>query len=153
MDNCPLYRKGLQFAVRSLARKPQTESEIKKKLVKREINDPAVIEAIIKRLHQYGYLNDLKFTQAWLRHREVSQPRGVYFLRRELKQRGVKNDVIEQCVNECDFNEHQSAINLLEKKKRYLEKFAENKVKEKIFLLLKRRGYSLDTVYKIINSW
>jgi regulatory protein len=52
------------------------------------------VEGAIERLISLGYLDDAEFARAWVESRDRAHPRGAGALRRELRLKGVADDVI-----------------------------------------------------------
>jgi len=96
---------ALESALRLLAVRFRSRREMAGRL--RRKGYPAdVVAAVLTRLESEGFLDDMRFSQAWVTGRLAVRPSGVARLRRELQQKGVPAQVIEQvlrmCVSESD---------------------------------------------------
>ena len=54
-------------------------------------------------------VNDAKFSKLWVESRMSSRPKGHSVLKRELRAKGVKEQIIEQALKESDkeYNEYE----------------------------------------------
>src|SRR5690606_31089045 len=62
----PSPMKALEYAIRSLLRKRQTEKEIRERIQKR--HPEANVEEVVTRLKELNYINDEEFSEACVRH-------------------------------------------------------------------------------------
>lgn len=88
-------------AVRLLGYRPRSQVEIRQRLAAAEV-EPAMIEAVVQRLADEGYLNDEDFARFWVENRERFRPRSPQALRQELRRKGVADDAISAAVADLD---------------------------------------------------
>ncbi|HIC89064.1 MAG TPA: hypothetical protein EYP04_06645, partial [Anaerolineae bacterium] len=88
-------------ALRFLRYRPRSQTEIRRHLGKKGVSD-SVIAAVMERLIERGYVDDLEFARFWVRERETFRPRSPYALRHELRMRGVDDAIISQVLAELD---------------------------------------------------
>ncbi len=55
---------------------------------------PALVDGVLERLVEMGYLDDEAFAQAWVQSRDRARPRGEMALRRELSLKGIDRETI-----------------------------------------------------------
>ena len=94
------FANAKQSALRSLARRPRTEAQIKRLLEGRYSHQ--VVQHVIGQLREQRYLNDAAFAQEWRRHREQHRPRGPRLIRQELLRLGVEPEVIRSALEGYD---------------------------------------------------
>ena len=87
-------------ALRLLALKPRTVSEIRERLGRRF--DSISVEQAISRLLSEGLLNDAEYAQQWRDSRERRKPRGRRLITRELNARGIADHLIENALEGYD---------------------------------------------------
>ena len=87
----------------------------------------------------------MKYCKSYIKQRLQCNPKGVYVLKMELKQRGIKQSIIDKAIENSDIDELNDAIKLLQKKCLYLDDIDE-KNKKRLFAFLQRRGYSYDII-------
>ncbi len=87
-------------ALRLLALRPRTVSEIQERLGRR-FGKNAVDEAV-KRLLSEGLLNDADYANQWRQSRERHKPRSRGMIARELKSKGVADEFIDDALEGYD---------------------------------------------------
>ncbi|MGM0567588.1 MAG: RecX family transcriptional regulator [Elusimicrobiota bacterium] len=146
------YFKALDYARLLLSYRIRSEKEIVIKLNSKKY--PAkVIDAVLKKLKDYQELDDRKFAVAWIHSRRASRPKGDYAIRKELKEKGVSDDEIEYAFKKsesespCDKTELavRACGSMLQKYK----KLDKNTARRRLRSLLKRRGFSYDTIAEV----
>jgi regulatory protein len=132
---------AFQKAVRYLGVRPRSGAEIVTYLKRKEY-DEAIVEVVVRRLHEQHYLDDEAFAQFWVENRNRFRPRGAQALRYELRQKGVDRETIDATLLEQD--EDGAAWAAAEGKfERWtgLEKF---EFEQKLMNFLARRGFRYD---------
>ena len=82
-------------AVRYLSLRPRSIHETREYLIKKDFA-PNAVKSAIERLIDLRYLNDEDFTRTFIRTRQEYKGRSKYFVKYELKQKGVSEDIIEE---------------------------------------------------------
>jgi regulatory protein len=94
-----------ELAVRSLARRAQSSSELRNRLRLRAAEEPAIDE-VLTRLREYGYLNDRRFAETFVESRLSNQGFGRTRTLNDLRSRRVAGPVadaaVEQAYKETD---------------------------------------------------
>jgi regulatory protein len=141
------YQKCLKKAFDILAIRLNSEKEIRIKLLKK-FNYPTV-KRVIERLIELRYINDEYFVKSWVESRE--RGRGAFVLKRELKQKGISEDLINSQFSDRDKeNDLENARELI-KKKKYDSLEGEERYK-KIAGFLARRGFDYEIIKQLINK-
>ena len=91
-------------ATHYLSFRPRSEAELKERLTKRGF-DPDSIQTTVSRLKEQGLLNDEAFARFWVDNRTRCGPRSRWLISRELKQKGVSGETIDQAVGILDDGE------------------------------------------------
>jgi regulatory protein len=97
-------QKALSVALRLLAYRARTESELRQRLLKRFLREE--VEAAIQSVKERGYLNDAAYARSWRDRREESKPRAARRIRQELASKGVKSESIEKALEGYDDEEN-----------------------------------------------
>lgn len=95
------YQRGMDKALRLIARRPRSIHEVEEALSQAEV-PASVREQIIARLQEMAYLNDRDFARWWVENRTQFSPRSVRALRQELYQKGVSPSVIDEALDGLD---------------------------------------------------
>lgn len=147
-----------EYAVGSLARRMRTVAELKR-LMRARIEDSeseygrTLVELVIRRLKDQGYLNDSQYAASYSSLRRDNQKFGRMRVVTELKSRGVHGDVIGKAVDAAfeDVNEEKQARDYLRKKR--LNKPQGPKEAARIFRQLARAGFATKTISTILKRW
>jgi regulatory protein len=144
--------------VGSLSRRMRTVAELKR-LMRVRVEDASseygqtLIELIIRRLKDRGYLNDSQYAASFSSLRRDNQKFGRRRVITDLKIKGVHGSVIETAVDAAydGVDEETLARNYLRKKR--LTKPASQKEAARIFRQLQRAGFQSKTTIAILKRW
>jgi regulatory protein len=147
-----------EYAVGALARRMRTVAELKR-LMRARVEEPeseyaeTLVELVIRRLKDQGYLNDSKYAAYYSSMRRDNQKMGRMRVVTELKTRGVHASVIEKAIEDTyvGVNEEKQAREYLRKKR--LEKPKDQKQTARIFRQLARAGFGMKTIFTILKKW
>ena len=148
----------VEAAAAFLAVRPRSVGETRKRLL--HLGYPqALIDQVIERFAEVGYLDDETFARTWVESRDRARPRGESALRRELAQKGVARQVVDEVLGErlnaaegADPNQ-AAATALLERKRAALSREPdERKRRQKAYALLARNGFDPETCRAVSAS-
>src|ERR1017187_538504 len=112
-----------EYAVGALGRRMRTVAELKRLLRPRveaetEIGQ-TLVELVIRRLKDQGYLNDAKYATAYSSFRRDNEKFGRRRVVTDLKIKGVHGEIIEKAVGAAfeDVNEEKQARDYLRRKR------------------------------------
>jgi regulatory protein len=130
-----------------VARRMRSEWELRDYLKRKEYA-PEVTEFVINWLAEYGYADDIKFADAWVRNRRLLKATSTRRLRQELKQKRVSNEIIDQVLEEDETDEKQVLRELVERKRR------QTKYQDKVKLMqyLSRQGYDYGDIKDVVDE-
>jgi regulatory protein len=146
-----------EYAVGALARRMRTVAELKRLLrnkVEAETEfGKTLIELIIRRLKDQGYLNDARYAADFSSLRRDNEKFGRRRVITDLKVKGVHGEVIEQAIAATfdDVSDEAQARAYLRRKR--LQKPNDQKQTARIFRQLIRAGFASKTIFKILKSW
>jgi len=150
------YQKIIEYALRLLSRRRYTNAKLEEKLIKfaKKFNliDEDSIQKCIKRLEELNYLDDYNYAKDFISERIKFKPRGKFLLNQELIKKGISKSLRLQAINDLDINEEDLAKKLLLKFESKWEKYGFYQKKNKAFSYLSSKGFSVDTIYKVIDS-
>lgn len=149
----------LQKALRVIEASLKTEKELVMRLKDEvyktsqnysiEINSEEVIRIIVENLKSQGYINDEKYAREFISSRLANRPRSKDMLKSELMVKGVPKDIIAEVLGGMEFNEYDTAKELLVKKY-HSERILKNENKKINFL--RGKGYNWDIISKFIKD-
>lgn len=146
-----------EYAVGALARRMRSVAELKRLLRNRVEADTelgqTLVELIIVRLKDHGYLNDAKYAAAYSSFRRDNEKFGRRRVITDLKAKGVHGDVIEKAVSAAyeEINEEKLARDFLRRKR--LQKPVGQKQAARIYRQLVRAGFTSRTAFAILKKW
>lgn len=135
--------KATHRALHFLGYRARSEAEVRARL-QRDDWPEEVIERVLLRLREQGFLNDEQFAQNWVESRSHFRPRGARMLQQELRHKGVERETIAAALPD-DAAELQNAVAALRKflrsKERAWQDWDEKEQREKATQFLLRRGF------------
>ena len=146
-----------EYAVGALGRRMRSVAELKRLLRPRVEAETeygqTLIELVIRRLKDQGYLNDAQYASAYSAFRRDNEKFGRMRVITDLKAKGVHGEVIEKAVDSAyeDVNEEKQARNYLRRKR--LHKPKDQKQTARIFRQLARAGFGSRTIFSILKKW
>ena len=146
-----LFNKALFF----LKFRPRTEKEVYDYLLKKiksthySTND---VEKVIEKLKEMDLLNDKKFIEEYVSFYSKNNPKSKKVLTLELLRKGVDKDLIDEYFLKNQLDEEELAFLLLKKRFPRWALIDKKKRLKKAFDFLGRRGFSFETVKKVIEK-
>jgi regulatory protein len=142
------YSKGFNTALRFLSRRLKTESEVRDKL--RSSCSEELTERILEKLKELGYIDDDYYVSCYIRDRMKFNPMGRFRIKKELDQKGVRKDLVENNTEYNNIDEVPVIMGLLDRKFKKPDPMDESDLR-KIAGYLKRRGFNLDSINKVLK--
>jgi len=147
-----------EYAVGALARRMRTVAELKR-LFRARVEDAeseygqTLIELVIRRLKDRGYLNDSQYAAYFSSLRRDNQKFGRQRVVTDLKAKGMHSDVIDKAVDAAfeGVSEETQAREYLRKKR--LVKPKDQKQAARVFRQLARDGFGTKTIFSILKKW
>jgi regulatory protein len=147
-----------EYAMGALARRMRTVAELKR-MMRARVEDveseygQTLVELVIRRLKDHGYLNDSQYAASFSSLRRDNQKFGRLRVVTDLKAKGVHGSLIEKAVDDAfeGVNEEKQAREYLRKKR--LEKPQGQKQAARIFRQLARAGFGTRTIFAILKKW
>jgi regulatory protein len=145
------------YAVGALGRRMRSVAELKRLMRPRVEAETeygqTLIELVIRKLKDQGYLNDAKYAAAFSSYRRDNEKFGRMRVVTDLKIKGVHGEVIEKAVESFydEVSEEKQAREYLRRKR--LVKPTDQKQAARIFRQLTRAGFGSKTIFKILKKW
>src|SRR6266576_333313 len=146
-----------EYAVGALGRRMRSVAELKRLLRNRVEADTEIgktlVELVIRRLKDQGYLNDAKYAAAYSSFRRDNEKFGRRRVVTDLKAKGVHGEVIDKAVDSVydEVNEEKQARDYLRRKR--LQKPKTQKEAARVFRQLMRGGFGAKTIFAILKKW
>jgi regulatory protein len=149
-----LYERIFERALNLLSYKPRSLAEMRARLMEKDWAEEAVVDQVISRLEELGYLNDEELASHMANTRLTMKPVGRTRLRRDLLRKKLPSETVENALDEA--YEQQSEEELIERaiSKRVRLKGAPSTREEakKLFDYLIRRGFNYDLVIRKVRE-
>ena len=137
-----------------LAAKPRSVGELRERLLRGKNTNEEVVETVISRLREYGYLDDERFAFSYASYKVKQRPIGRRRLERDLKFRKIDNAVAGEAL-EMVFTEtpEEQLIDQAIAKRLRIRGKPKNRVEAKsLFDHLLRQGFEFELVSERIRS-
>ena len=129
-------------AIKILMRRAHSVSEMKKALIRRTA-DQDLIQKVIARLKQNGYIDDARYAKQFARQRTEGRKQGKFRVARDLRARGVPDRHIEAALEEAAQNTDEASI-VRQRIERKLRSFRSPRSDRSGHLQVGRQGANLD---------
>ena len=145
------------YAIGALGRRMRSVAELKRLLRPRVDAETeygqTLLELVIRRLKDQGYLNDARYAAAYSSLRRDNEKFGRRRVISDLKAKGVHGEVIDKAVDAVydDVNEERQAREYLRKKR--VVKPKDQKQVARVFRQLMRAGFGSKTIFGILKKW
>jgi regulatory protein len=145
------------YALGALGRRMRTVAELKRLLRPRIDADSeygqTLLELVIRRLKDHGYLNDAHYATAYSSFRRDNEKYGRRRVISDLKSKGVHAQIIDQAVASVfdDVNEERQAREYLRRQR--ITKPKDQKQAARVFRQLMRAGFGSKTIFAILKKW
>jgi regulatory protein len=151
MDN-PYYEKLVNASLRFVSYRPRSEKEftdfLTKKLIRWKVSGCVLIQKVILRMQELGYIDDRKFVSWWVEQRSLFRPKGKRLIKLELLQKGIDRELIQ----EISTNELEGAQKAIRRKLVLWSRMPITEQKKKVYTFLAQRGFSSGTIGSIIDG-
>ncbi len=146
----PTAEKGMTFALNLLTFRARTEKEVEKRLKERGYPQE-IIEEIIEKLIKLKYLDDKSYADDFIRNRVKY---GTRKLKIDLRQKGIDNEMVQECLDECLDAETEFARALCEAQKalKTIRPPYDRLVINRLRGRLARRGFTGDVINQVMNE-
>ena len=143
----------VDISIKYISVRLRSVNEIKDYLKKKEENIE-LIDVAVDKLIRLGYLNDDKFTKAFIKDKLNFTSMGDYKIRMELQRFGVSYEIIEDNMSLIDENLLDDKIKkIIDKDIRTNKKYSGANLKNKIYNHLVSAGYSKEKVISVLNIY
>ena len=141
-------RRASASAIRHLARKPRTEAEVLAHLCRKFPRD--IAEQVVADLRERSLIDDAEFARLWTESRLRSKPRSAWLVKRELMNKGIRRELADAAVSECDDSE--SAYRAASAYSRRLDGADYETFHRRLYGYMGRRGFSASISRSVVSS-
>ncbi|MEE8836780.1 MAG: regulatory protein RecX [Eubacteriales bacterium] len=142
-------RRAEARAMKLLLNRMMTEKEMRERLLQ-EGFEPDPVEAAIQYCSSFGYLSDARYAENYLI--SMRRKKSGQMIRRELEERGVSEDLIEQAFEENPYEESDVVDALIRKKAGSPHRMDEKELR-RTFAFAARKGFASSEIWKAIHRF
>jgi regulatory protein len=143
--------KATNYALKLLGYRGRSVKELRERLRAKGIPESAVSSAI-RHLKDIGLIDDVSLAESLKREAETTKMLSQKGTKRYLFSRGIPRDIIERIFSHEDNPDVENAGRLVDKKMKVLARYPAEIVKRRLYGLLSRRGYSSETILKVLKD-
>lgn len=143
-----------QRAVKLLAAKPRSVAELRERLLEKQWTNSEIVEAVLTKLGEYGYLNDERFAFGYASYKVRQKPVGRQRLRRDLQLKKVDRETADEAIK-LVFEEtpEEELIDRAVEKRTRLRGLPRTRAEVKsLFDHLLRQGFSYEMVAQKVRA-
>jgi regulatory protein len=134
----------------------RTEAELRRLMKARvEPGEPgeAVVEVVLARLKDHGYLNDAVFAETYARLRHENEKLGQRNVRQKLQQKGVSPQIVSDTLEARYSGTDEEALARQHLERKRIRKPENEKETARVMRRLVAAGFSTGVIYKILRQW
>src|SRR5215510_2358509 len=154
LDPAKARERVFQRAAKLLAAKQRSVEELREKLSTSRGASKAIVEEVIARLREYGYLDDEKFAQSYASLRLRERPIGRRRLQRDLWLKKVDKQTVESALDEVFESTPEDDLidRAIAKRVRLRGKPKTRAEAKKLFDHLLRQGFEFELVSEKVRA-
>jgi len=138
------------IVLRRLTAAPRTYAQLRDGLLERGF-EMSVITEVLDRYVEVGLVNDTEFAQMWVRSRHVTRGNARSVLRRELRDKGVPDDIANEALQAItDDAERERAVALVQRKLASTARLEHQARLRRLTSMLARRGYPPGVCFSVV---
>lgn len=139
------------IALKYISIKMRSEKEIKDYLIKKGISEFNV-ERIIDKLKGNGYIDDIKYANAYIKDQLNLSNNGPYKIKSNLINLGIDEDIIDELIYKIDKDIIKDKLTKLINKQLKIKKGSKNMLKLKLVTYFCNLGYDKEMILNILNN-
>ena len=140
------------YALKLLGYRARSRKELAERLRRKGFSSRQADEAI-EQLQDTGLINDEDLASQLLRYSIEYKSFGKNGIRTFLAKRGLGRELIDKTLSNHTLEiEEKTAVEFVERKMRTLKNYSEDIVRQKLWGMLLRRGFSGDVIKRVVGS-
>ncbi len=132
--------------------KRYTKSEMERQLAQEGFSEEA-IGTVVEELIRSGHIRDRNYAEKWIVRRQKSNPRGKTVLKRELLEKGVDRQTVEQVLAQVKpEDETRLALQIAQKRMKQYQHLPAHVAKRRLHGFLARRGFEAEVIQQVFEQ-
>ena len=146
------YSDAMSLALTALAPRAKSRAELNAQLLSRGVASETAA-AVLDTLELKGLLNDLEFAKLWSESRRRQKKLSTAAITRELRAKGVADDIIDEAMAENDpEQEYQMAFDLAHRKYQSCAHLDQQVIYRRVHSVLARKGFNHQITERIMRE-
>ena len=144
------------YAVKALSRRMRTEADLRRLMhthIEPGERGEQIVAAVVKRLSEHGYLDDVAYAETYARLRQENEKFGARRVRQDLRQKGVPAELADQTIEARYGGTNEEALARAHLERKRIAKPTDQKETARVVRRLVTAGFSIATIYKILRQW
>ena len=113
----------------------------------------AVVNTVVARLKEHGYLDDAAFAETYARLRQENEKLGQRSVRQKLAQKGVAAPIVNEAVEARYQGTDEEALARKHLEQKRIRKPENQKETARVMRRLVSAGFSTGVIYRILRQW
>lgn len=154
LDPAKARARIFQRAAKLLAAKQRSVEELRERLLTGRGATPELVETVIERLREYGYLDDARFAQSYASLRVQQRPIGRQRLQRDLWQKKIDKQTVDAALDQVfeETPEEDLIDRAIAKRVRLRGRPKTREEAKKLFDHLLRQGFAFELVSEKVRA-
>lgn len=154
LDPAKARARIFQRAAKLLAAKQRSVEELRERLLTGRGATPELVETVIERLREYGYLDDARFAQSYASLRVQQRPIGRQRLQRDLWQKKIDKQTVDAALDQVfeETPEDELIDRAIAKRVRLRGRPKTREEAKKLFDHLLRQGFAFELVSEKVRA-
>ena len=154
LDPDKARERTFQRAVKLLAAKPRSVAELRERLLEKQWTNETVVDAVLARLSEYGYLNDEQYALGYASFQVRQKPVGRGRLQRALALKKVDRETADEAIRQVfeEMPEERLIEQAIERRTRLRGLPTTRAETKSLFDHLLRQGFSYDLVVRRVRA-
>ena len=140
-----------QYALKLLSYRGRSEKELEERLLKKGIAK-TIVSSTINKLKETGLIDDIAFAEVLKREALTTKMLSQNGAKRYMQTRGIPRDIVDVVFYHDENRDFDNALRFAGKKLKSLNHYPLEIVKRRLYNLLLRRGYSAETIMKVLKD-
>jgi regulatory protein len=141
-------------AVKLLAAKPRSVAELRERLLEKQWTNEEIVEAVLAKLGEYGYINDERFAFGYASYKVRQKPVGRQRLQRDLHMKKVDRETADEAIKLVfeETSEEELVDRAIEKRMRLRGRPRTRAEVKNLYDHLLRAGFSYELVAQKVRA-
>jgi len=145
------FQKSLDKVLRFATTRPRSEREIKDYFKRKDFNE-LIHQSLLDKLKHFNLIDDEKFAKWWVEQRLEFKSKSKRDIEYELRNKGIKKEIIEKVLGETKIDEEKMARQLLEKKAYKWKSLPARLARQKMLQYLAGKGFEWEVSERVVKK-